>query len=297
MVKPYTGTRHQPDAVSVFFKYGKGRDEIKIADETIVNSLGHSPLHFITAIPRITKAVKKIFKILKGVSYETRELWNAFKNLARGTIQLIPCAGNVTLFAYDLIRTNLYFHPKIKTALADEKEPVMGIAFDGKVVVKFSSEAMKSILSDKSKKSIDETHDSSLVTLQYMWLALLSKASENKSTCSRFELTQKLKNHLEKCESQATYPKKIEVQHYQLLHDTIKLFKKGHSQEALELFKKLPQEIKNAIYGDFYNDNKFNDDRWGCAEKVFLNLSIQKIADKNKIEAIEEFLSKIRVKK
>ena len=75
-----------------------------------------------------------------------------------------------------------------------------------------------------------------------------------------------------------TVGKRVEAIHRYLLKEVIKLFKKGNSKKALDLFNKLPNEIKDRV-------------------SIFLNLSEQKIADDKKIEAIEKFLESTKVKR
>jgi len=94
-----------------------------------------------------------------------------------------------------------------------------------------------------------------------------------------------------------TVGKRVEAIHRYLLKGVVKSFKKGNSKKALDLFKKLPKEIKNAVYEEFYKNNKFENEYYGCAERVFLNESRQKIADDKKIEAIERFLESTKVKR
>src|ERR1700722_19564757 len=101
LVRTYTGTVDQPDVVSIFLKSKKA--QVKIVDEQIVNSLGHSPKKFLTALPRIREAVKVIFEEIKnGTCFtENSEFWNACKNGARGIVQLVPLLGNLALLIYD----------------------------------------------------------------------------------------------------------------------------------------------------------------------------------------------------
>ena len=129
--EPYTGTIDQPDSVSIFYRHGNG-DKIEIVDESFVNSLGHSPTNMLTALPRISAAFHRILS----------EPCNAIKNLVRGIIQLIPLLGNATLYAFDYVRTNFYFHSQLKAALANQDSPVIGVAFDGKIVASFSPEEL-----------------------------------------------------------------------------------------------------------------------------------------------------------
>ncbi len=194
LVKTFTGTKDQPDNVSIFYKDANGK--IEIMDEAFVNSMGHSPFLMITALPRINKAIKQIFKELSlGFSREDSELWNAFKNLARGGAQLVPLLGNAILYVLDYFRTNFYFHPKIKAALASENNPVMGFAFDGKVVATFSPEELKSFF-NRSHTSQTEDYEVSLAHLYTGWLVTLQETQNNSNTDTRLELVQDLERRI-----------------------------------------------------------------------------------------------------
>ena len=122
----YTGTLNQPDTVTFF--YLERRGPIHFTEESIVNSKGYSPLNFMTAIERIGAAVAKIFR-------ENSDLWNAFGNLFRGVVQLVPIAGNGALYVWDCIKA--YYDHRLIYASLDKTHSVMGIAFDGKIVATF----------------------------------------------------------------------------------------------------------------------------------------------------------------
>ena len=174
--EPYTGTENQPDSVSIFYKAGDEKNTIKIADEEIVNSLGHSPFEFMIAMERIIPATKEIFEILRyGTSQHNDTLSNAFNNLGRGLIQLVPLAGNATLYLYDKVRTNFFIHPQINAALADVKGPVVGIAFDGKILTKFSSAKLKNA-------------DDPLAVSQYLWVSMLKHTLDKDLSKTRLQL-------------------------------------------------------------------------------------------------------------
>jgi hypothetical protein len=147
LLKPYTGTKDQPDTVSIFYKHGGSEGKIEIADEGIVNlneySVAqldkYSPFAFTMAVVRVEEAVKLIFEEFRlGISRENSDLWNAFKNLVRGALLFIPLLGNVTLYLHDKARNHFCFHSQIKTTLARQNQPLLGIAFDGKIIVQFS---------------------------------------------------------------------------------------------------------------------------------------------------------------
>jgi hypothetical protein len=176
--KFYTGTENQPDTVSIFYKDGDEKNTITIADEEVINSLGHSLFNFRTAIERILPATSEIFEIIRyGTSKHNDTLANAFANLGRGLVQLVPLAGNATLYLYDKVRTNFFIHPQIKAALADEKEPVIGIAFDGKIITKFISEKLKTVKDP-------------LTVAQYCWYSMQKLALEKNLSKTRLQLVE-----------------------------------------------------------------------------------------------------------
>lgn len=182
--QPYTGTECQPETVSIFYKCGNGQDKIEIYDEEIVNSLGHSPVNFISAIERIQSAAKEIFEILKyGPSEFNDDLPNAFMNLGRGIVQLVPLAGNGVLYIFDKIRTHFFYHSQIKAALANENETVVGIAFDGKIIAKFNSEKLK-------------TADNPLPVASVIWAKLVINGLEKNLPKTRLQLVDTFKKVL-----------------------------------------------------------------------------------------------------
>ena len=149
-----------------------------------------------TAVLRIQEAVNQVFEEINlGFSREDSELWNAFKNLARGGAQLLPLLGNAILYVLDYFRTNFYFHPKIKAALASENNPVMGFAFDGKVVATFSPEELKAFF-NRSHTSETKDYDVSLAHLYTGWLVTLQETQNNSNTDTRLELVQDLERRI-----------------------------------------------------------------------------------------------------
>lgn len=177
----YTGTLAQPDTVSVFFK---STNDVKIFDENLINSIHYSPRGyfenlFLTA-SRIETAAKKIFQ------GNTEELGNALKNLSRAIVQCIPLLGSGLLYVYDKAKSHFYIHPQIKAALAGNNEPVLGFAFDGKIVCTFSRDAFERHLSSFSSSTSGPLHDPHAV-LTYMWLKLLERSMAN-STRTRHDL-------------------------------------------------------------------------------------------------------------
>lgn len=165
---PYTGTDDQPDIVSLFFKNNK--NEVFIYDEKITDELDYEPLIFSNALHRIKEAVNRIFLC--------NDLWNATKNLTRGIFALTPFIGNAALYLYDRVKTYFYTHPKIRNALSNQDGPLLGIAFDGKILTFFSP--------DQLLKS-----DNPLNVLTAIWLRLLNENLDSPLTTRR-ELANKI---------------------------------------------------------------------------------------------------------
>jgi hypothetical protein len=189
LVKTYTGTANQPDVVSIYLKSRHYPGHIKIVDEQIVNSLSHSPANFITAFPRIQKAIRIMFREIEQRTCfnENSEFWNAFKNGMRGIVQLVPLIGNVTLYIYDQLRTALYVHPKLKKELSDQQE-VLGIAFDGKPVFSIPMSTVNPLYNMESKDA-----DTVLALVKYIWLSLKVRCIENNSQITTRDLADRLR--------------------------------------------------------------------------------------------------------
>lgn len=169
LVKPYTGTADQPDVVSIFLKSKNSNNEVKIVDEQITNSLDYFPLNFFSAIPRMKKAVKTIFQEIaqRSCFKENSEFWNAFKNLTRSIVQLVPLLGNATLYIHDKLRTNLHIHPKIAAELSNQQD-VFGVAFDGKPVFSMPLKDVRSRMKLTENRSDHDT----LIFANYLWHCL-----------------------------------------------------------------------------------------------------------------------------
>ncbi len=189
LVKTYTGTANQPDVVNVFLKSRHYPGHIKIVDEQIVNSLGHSPLNFLTAIPRIQKAIKIMFREIKQKTRfnENSKFWNAFKNGVRGIVQLVPLLGNVTLYIYDQLRTALHTHPKLEKELSDQQD-VLGIAFDGKPIFSVPLSTVNPLYSMESRDA-----DAVLALVNYTWLSLKQRFIETDSQITTRDLADRLR--------------------------------------------------------------------------------------------------------
>lgn len=198
LANPYTGTIEQPDTVSLFFRSGKRLD---IVDENIINGLAYSPLAYFhnlhSTLWRIQEAALKIIASIKG---ESNDLQNAFKNLGRGIVQLFPILGGAALYMYDLIKTNLYTHPEIASALAYGTEPegsVLGIAFDGKIIAKFSLEEFASCL-NRNNNHTTGNPEKPLAVLNYMWLHLLTQNYKSNCSNTRHAIAISLTDHIKR---------------------------------------------------------------------------------------------------
>jgi len=176
---PYTGTSDQPDTVSFFFK--NDQNQVSLAHENIHAKLNYNPLNFRVAINRINVAANKIFLCMKG---KESDLWNATKNLTRGIVALIPLIGNASLYLYDKIKINFYTNSTIKNALSSQCGPILGVAFDGKVIKTFSLDAFS--------KALKGQLDDPLTSLNYMWISLFKKSLNESANVTREELLMKL---------------------------------------------------------------------------------------------------------
>ncbi len=190
---PYTGTADQPDTVTLFSLQGKGPVHFK--DEQTVNSIGHSPFYFMAAVLRIQVSAQKIIsEIRQGAFRENSELGNAFKNFFRGVVQLVPIAGNAALYAYDYLKIHLYTHSLIPDQLSCGGYQ-MGIAFDGKVVAKFSYDQFKRAMKINEP---DRDVEDPVCLLAYLWAASLKKAIEQDATHSRLDIAQSLAENIQR---------------------------------------------------------------------------------------------------
>ena len=160
---PYTGTSDQPDAVSIFYKDANG--SVSIQDEALHNSLDYNPLNFCHAMDRVQVAAYRIFLCIQG---KDNDLWNACKNLTRGVVAMIPLVGNGALYLYDTVKSKFFTHPQLTADLKSQTGPILGIAFDGKIVTTFPLEKFNAAMKGECKEP--------LPVLTYLWLSLLCRA-------------------------------------------------------------------------------------------------------------------------
>lgn len=132
----YSGTKMQPDLITVFMKAGGKISTCSIAP--VNNWIEMLPLFgALTAIPRIVAAVKRFFHEAKQVTFQKNdphlaECWNAFKNLMRGVVALVPLVGTFSLICVEvtkIVREYIF----LQKSFASQQD-IIGIAIDGKVI-------------------------------------------------------------------------------------------------------------------------------------------------------------------
>lgn len=132
----YSGTKIQPDLITVFMK-SKG----KISDHHVLpihNWMDLIPFFgVLTAVPRIVAAVKPFFHEAKQIRFQKNdphlaECWNAFKNLMRGVVALVPLVGTFCLVCVETIRMARDYI-LIQKSFASQQE-IIGVVVDGKVI-------------------------------------------------------------------------------------------------------------------------------------------------------------------
>lgn len=132
----YSGTKMQPDLITLFTKSGGVISSDRILHKH--NWIDMVPLvGAFTAIPRIVAAVKSFFHEANQVRFQRNdphlaECWNAFKNLMRGVVALVPLIGTFSLIWVETIRFARDYM-SLKKSLAMQ-ENIIGIAVDGKVI-------------------------------------------------------------------------------------------------------------------------------------------------------------------
>lgn len=195
----YTGTDVQPDKISLFVKQKKEDHLAIINKQPLANWLGYSVIvSSFSETARIVKAVKQIFSELSQMKFRNNdphlhECWNAFKNLFRGMIGIIPIAGNLTLILFDACK-NAYLISKIEKGLADQ-ENIAGIAMDGKIVFTTSFENIKKIL--KTDRDQTKTNKYYLAIFNHLFDEALKKGEKEWPHLKIHEISLKVKKVLE----------------------------------------------------------------------------------------------------
>ena len=148
----YTGNKSQPDAMTIFVKFESGKKSVCRTNFPFANCTGAVPIvSTFTGVARIINATKAIFRELSQMKFAKNdphlsECWNAFKNLFRGLIEIIPIVGNISLIVFDSIRGAVYFGKALKSL--EGSSDIAGIALDGKVIFQVDLETVKEILED-----------------------------------------------------------------------------------------------------------------------------------------------------
>lgn len=131
-----TGTETEPDNLTFFIKRENGSLKAKHS-ESYMNLIGKTlPIAgSITGAMRAVSAINTIIKNFKdrnSISLEPQECsyWNAFKNLCRGIVEMIPCSG-VFLLIYDAIRYRIILNENIMTYPEND---IVGVAIDDRVI-------------------------------------------------------------------------------------------------------------------------------------------------------------------
>ena len=138
---------------------------------------------------RVIEAAKIVFKELsqsKTAEEKARksELWNAFKNIFRGIIEIIPLTG-IALILFDATRGAIYIN-RINKELK-ERENIVGIAIDGKIILTIDFATFDRNLTNPSS---DSKHR--LDVFQDLCLQCLKKADERKCKLGMDELFPRL---------------------------------------------------------------------------------------------------------
>jgi len=175
----YTGTRFQPDDIQIFVKSGKDNKRFHCYElNSIANWMGFLPVVSIfTGMIRINNAVKTIFHELSQLKTKEKEahqaeLWNAFKNLFRGIVEVIPLTG-ITLVIFDCVRMSIRTGRIAKTI--ENTEDIAGIAIDGKIIGIFSLEKIKTLFSEIIKKYPGQADEACLEVVKLGCLGLIEK--------------------------------------------------------------------------------------------------------------------------
>lgn len=133
----YSGTNMVPDVITVFMKPCRGRLFTWIV-LPIENWMDMIPLFgIVSGIHRIIQAVETFFLEAKQIRFQKNdphlsESWNAFKNLIRGAVAIIPLVGTVSLIGVEIVRAFRIYYSLGKSM--DIQQDIIGIAIDGKVI-------------------------------------------------------------------------------------------------------------------------------------------------------------------
>jgi len=197
----YTGTDIQPDTLSIFVKFKDDKESFHVRHKhAYANCMGYVPiLGSFTGVARIVNAVKSIFNHLSQLKFKSddphlNECWNAFKNLFRGLVEVVPFLG-ITLIIFDVVRNVVFMTKKIQKELKEEKG-VAGVAIDGKIVFTIDIEQLDEFLDriHKDKKSGKvKTDRYRLDHFSYLCSEFLEQMQKKGSKSSLSELLPKIR--------------------------------------------------------------------------------------------------------
>lgn len=191
----YTGTDVQPDVLNIFIKHKRCLESNNIP---LANLVGYFPiLSLFSGSLRIANAVKIIFKKLsnlKALSEDAHKskLWNAFKNLFRGIVEIIPFTG-IPLIVFDSFRMSTFIH-KINKELK-EKENIAGVAIDGKVIFTIDLGRVDLIIKDQPTDH-SRINEYRLAVFRDLCLKILEKVEESKSKVGMDKLFSEFANQI-----------------------------------------------------------------------------------------------------
>lgn len=191
----YTGIDTQPDVFHMFVKPEKGNKKFIMHNAMpLANWLGFFPVvSFFSGAARVSNAVKVIFKELshlKLLSEEAhkKELWNAFKNLFRGIVEMIPLTG-IALIIFESAR-NAFYCGKIIKELS-EQENISGVAIDGKIIITIDLGKVDKIIDGHQPEKLNEFR---LAVFRDLCQKMLKRVEEKKQKIGMNELFSKLAN-------------------------------------------------------------------------------------------------------
>jgi hypothetical protein len=187
----YSGTDAQPDVLSIFITPEKDTEGLIGCNAIPLQTwVGISPIASIFCAARINNSVKIIFNNLSNLSSlkedaQKAELWNAFKNLFQGIVEMIPLTG-IALIIFESVRMSVYFGKAIETV--KDQENIAGIAIDGKVV--FTIDLCK--LDSMIENPIEKFNEYRLELFKSLCFEFLKKSEERGHNIGMSKLLPKL---------------------------------------------------------------------------------------------------------
>lgn len=147
----YTGTAEQPDTIIVVAKpKGKIKNYTQYVStlSPVANYYGYLPVvSTFTGLIRIVNSIamlaKKVFYFVTRKSQKELDSgWNAFRNLFRGIVELVPVLGNASVIIFDVVR-NQRNARKVMNSIGENE--VAGIVVNGKVVYQTDLSTVKKL--------------------------------------------------------------------------------------------------------------------------------------------------------